>query len=119
MPLYNWEKCQNGDLTYTRSDDNETSHEQDVKAWEDLNYEYMEIFGVSRHHQRYLQLQRKLVCLEMELVETGRTFLKNQIRQTSDEIQNILREDKGKGMSIDGSLVYLSKFVGFQLNKRQ
>jgi hypothetical protein len=118
LPLYNWEKCQNGDLEYTRINNDETSHELDMKSWEILNYEYMELFGISRHHRKYLELQKRLLTLQMELLETGKTFLKNKIRQTTDEITNIFKEEKGKGMNIDQSLVYLSKFMGFRLDKR-
>lgn len=118
LPLYNWEKCQNGDLTYTRIDNKETSHELDMKSWEILNYEYMERFGISRHHRRYLELQKRLLLLQMEVLETGNRFLNNKIRQVTDEITNIFKEEKGKGMNIDQSLVYLSKFMGFRLDKR-
>ena len=118
LPLYNWEKCQNGDLTYTRIDNEETSHELDMKSWEILNYEYMERFGISRHHRRYLELQKRLLLLQLELVETGNRFLNNKIRQVTDEITNVFKDEKGKGMNIDQSLVYLSKFMGFRLDKR-
>lgn len=118
LPLYNWEKCQNGDLTYTRIDNEETSYELDMKSWEILNYEYMERFGISRHHRRYLELQKRLLLLQMEVLETGNRFLNNKIRQVTDEITNIFKEEKGKGMNIDQSLVYLSKFMGFRLDKR-
>lgn len=118
LPLHNWEKCQNGDLTYTRIDNEETSHDLDMKSWEILNYEYMEHFGISRHHRRYLELQKRLLILQMEVMETENTFLNNKIRQTTDEITNIFKDEKGKGMNIDQSLVYLSKFMGFRLDKR-
>jgi hypothetical protein len=118
MPLYNWEKCQNGDLTYCRVNNDETSDALDHKAWEILNYEYMEVFGISRHHRKYLELQKRKTLLELELIETGNRFLKNKIRQTTDEINNVFKEDKGNVMTYDASLVYLSKFMGFKLNKK-
>jgi hypothetical protein len=118
MPLYNWEKCQNGDLTFCRVNNDETSEALDGKAWEILNYEYMEIFGVSRHHRKYLELQKRKTMLELELIETGNRFLNNKIRQVSDEIQNVFRADKDKQMTYDSSLIYLSKFMGFNQDKR-
>lgn len=118
LPLYNWEKCQNGDLTYTRMNNDKVSHDLDMKSWEILNYEYMEVFGISRHHRKYLELQKRLMMLQMELIETGNRFLNNKIRQITDEITNTFNQEKGKGMSIDQSLIYLSKFMGFKLNKR-
>ena len=49
MPIFNWDKCQRGDLTFTRIDDKDVSEHLDAKAWQLLNYEYMEIFGISRY----------------------------------------------------------------------
>lgn len=118
MPLYNWEKCQNGDLTFCRVNNDETSHELDCKSWEILNYEYMEVFGINRTHRRYLELQKRKTMLELELIETGNKFLNNKIRQVSDEIQNVFRSDKDKQMTYDSSLIYLSKFMGFNQDKR-
>ncbi len=118
MPLYNWEKCQNGDLTYCRINNDEVSDILDHKAWEILNYEYMEVFGISRHHRRYLELQKRKTLLELELIETGNRFLNNKIRQVTDEINNVFKEDNDKTMTYDASLVYLSKFMGFKLNKK-
>jgi hypothetical protein len=119
MPLYNWEKCQNGDLSFCRVNNDETSDALDHKAWEILNYEYMEVFGISRHHRKYLELQKRKTLLELELIETGNRFLNNRIRQVSDEINNVFKKDDGKAMSYDSSLIYLSKFMGFNVNKKE
>lgn len=119
MPIFNWDKCQQGDLTFTRIDDKDVSEQLDAKAWQLLNYEYMEVFGISRSHTKYLMLQKQLICLELELIETGDKFIKNRIRQVRDELQILFVEDEGKkGMTIDQSMIYLSKFMGFRLDKR-
>lgn len=116
FPLTRWEKCQEGDLTQTRKDDIDVSPEMDLKVWEEFNFEYMEKFGISRKHQKNLQLQKRLTMLELELLETGKVFLKNQIRRTKEELQNNNKEDKDV-MTIDASLIHLSKFMGFKLIK--
>lgn len=116
FPLVNWEKCQEGDLTKTRKDDVDVSPEMDMHVWEAFNFEHMEKFGISRKHQKNLQLQKRLVMLELELFETGRAFIKNQIRRIKEELKDNNKEDKD-GMSIDASLIYLSKFMGFKLIK--
>ena len=119
MPIFNWDKCQQGDLTFTRIDDKDVSEHLDAKAWQLLNYEYMEVFGISRSHTKYLMLQKQLICLELELIETGDKFIKNKIRQVREDLQILFVEDEGKkGMTIDQSMVYLSKFMGFRLDKR-
>lgn len=119
MPIFNWDKCQQGDLTFTRIDDKDVSEHLDAKAWQLLNYEYMEVFGISRSHTKYLMLQKQLICLELELIETGDKFIKNKIRQVREDLQILFVEDEGKkGMTIDQSMIYLSKFMGFRLDKR-
>lgn len=116
FPLVNWEKCQEGDLTKTRKDDIDVSPEMDMQVWESFNFEHMEKFGISRKMQKTLQLQKRLAMLELELFETGKVFLKNQIRRIKEELEQNNKEDKG-GMTIDASLIYLSKFMGFKLVK--
>lgn len=117
LPLVIWEKCQNGELFHLRKNPESGTEEQDIETWQELNYQYAEEFGVSRQHQKYLLLKKKLLMLELELIETGNRILINDIRRAKSEIQELYSKNDSEETSIDESLIWLSKFMGFFLNK--
>ena len=121
FPLYNWEKCQNGDLTFTRLGDEckEHTHENDVVAWKLINDSYIDIFGLSRKHKRLLQLQRDRLIAEIDFNLLDDRFAKNTITDIDDEITALFKEENNEGMDLDQTLVALSKYMGFMLDKRK
>lgn len=76
MPLYNWNKCQRGDLTYTRKavDDAMCNDELDLKAWEIVNDDYLQRFGLTKQHKRFMILSKQKALLELDLFITGDNF---------------------------------------------
>lgn len=118
LPLTIWEKCQNGELFHLRKELESGTDEQDIEVWQDLNYQYAEEFGLSRHHQKYLLLKKQLMILELRMLETGNRMLLNDIRMVKSEITELSKGNESQdSVSIDDSLIWLSKFMGFFLNK--
>lgn len=120
LPLTIWEKCQAGELELLRLEPEKGTPEEDQEVWQALNYQYMEEFGIDRMQQKYAQLRKSLISKELELIETGNRIILNEIRRIKNEISSLFSEQRqSEGMSIDDSLVYLSKFMGFFLQKSQ
>ncbi len=118
LTLDRWEKAQKGDLTAIRKDEIRVSEENDLIAWEALNFDYMEKFGLSRKHIQFNVLQRRLLMLELDYFTTQKGVLKNDIRRVKKQLETFFDEDGNKeGVSLDETLIYLSKFMGYRLKK--
>ena len=117
MPLYNWIKCSEGDLTFTRlgEEGNET---QDFNSWCNLYDAYIRSYGLSKKYKEILKAMRKKALIELDYA-----IKRDRFSLTLLEIENqnlkILLENNGQGVSIEQSLVHLSRFVGYWIRSKE
>jgi hypothetical protein len=117
LPLYNWIKCNDGYLKFTRK--NETgSPEMDVVTWQNIYNEYLNEFGLSETYKRMLNAMKKKAILELDFVLTGDRFKLTEIEIEETRLKAML-QNGGKGMTIEESLIYISKWLGTWLNTKQ
>ena len=114
LTMDRWLKCQEGDLTALRVDPAIGSEEQDFVAWELVNQNYIETFGVSRKHVRYLQLQKELLIVRLEMLITGDKFLLNRIDDIEREMTSVFISDQ-PNQNITTTFIHLSKFMGYRI----
>jgi len=81
MPLYNWIKCTEGDLTHVRKT-KEGNANNDIEAWTKVHDSYIEEFGLSEHYKKMLQVMKQKALYEADYVLTG-----NRFKLTEAEIQ--------------------------------
>lgn len=114
LTMDRWLKCQEGDLTALRVDPGIGSEEQDFVAWELVNQNYIETFGVSRKHVRYLQLQKELLIVRLEMLITGDKFLLNRIDDIEREMTSVFVSEQ-PNQNITTTFIHLSKFMGYRI----
>lgn len=114
LTMDRWLKCQEGDLTALRVDPGIGSEEQDFVAWELVNQNYIETFGVSRKHVRYLQLQKELLIVRLEMLISGDKFLLNRIDDIEREMTSVFISDQ-PNQNITTTFIHLSKFMGYRI----
>ncbi len=116
LPLYNWIKCNDGDLEYTRVK-GKGNKINDLINWERLYNEYLSDFGLNERYKKYLEAQRKKALLESEYL-----IKKDKFKLTEIEIQKQRIKDLevyfGDGQKIEVILTWLSMFLGYKLNKK-
>jgi len=117
MPLFNWIQCNNGKLEFTRKNDTGTP-EMDVITWENIYNDYLKKFGLSETYKRMLNAMKKKAVLELDFVITGDRFKLTEIEIEETRLKGML-ENGGKGMTIEESLIYISKWLGTWLNTKQ
>jgi hypothetical protein len=110
-------KCNEGDLTYTRKDRSVGTQDQDQEAWERLYDQYIAKYGLGKLHQRMLKAMQEKAILECEYVQTKDRFKLNLIEIEAQRLKDMM-SNGGEGMSMDESLVYLGKWVGYRLDIR-
>ncbi len=117
IPLFNWIKCTEGDYSYVRKS-KEGTEEEDVKAWFDIYDDYIRSNGLSKKYEQMLKAMRKKALIGLDYVIKRDRF---SLTLLDIEIQNLkmLLDNNGQGVSIEQSLVYLSRFVGYWIRSKE
>ena len=116
LPLYNWDKCTEGELKYVTRDGKSTEH--DGVVWVQLYNEYLNKFDISLDFDEYLKACILLTELRCAFIESGDDSILNQI---AIEELTLARLDPSKheGMSTGECLVHLSKWLGYHLKAKE
>ncbi len=116
MPLYNWIRCNNGKLEYTRITKKGTKV-QDFLNWKLLYNEYLKEFGLDKRYKKYLETQKKRALLQSEYVITKERFKLTEIEIESQKLQD-LEMHFGEGKKIEVILTWLGMFLGYKLDPK-
>jgi hypothetical protein len=118
LPLHNWIKCSEGELTYCRIDSQAGSEDVDHKVWDIIYDDYINKHGLNKMYEKMLNTMIKKANAELDFCITG-----NRIKLTEAEIQETKLEtmlsNKGSGMTISQTLIHLSKWIGHWLNPKK
>lgn len=120
--LFNWAKCLDGEIKYIRVDEiDDEVNENDVKAFEELYDKYIKEYGLSKIYIRYLNQMKKLALSQLAYVEDSVKNKRalNDIEYNEIELAKIKSMMKGDGTTIEDTLIYLSKFIGYNIDSRQ
>lgn len=115
MPLLNWEECEKGNVQFVNKHRKSTKH--DVNRWANLYNQYLDRFGLGHNFEEIIRLKRKLIRLRCAYIENGNKKLLNQI--IVDE-KKLLSLEGGAidGLTIDETLIHLSKWLGYRIDKK-
>ena len=116
MPLYNWIRCNDGKLEYTRKE-KKGNKIQDVYNWKKLYNEYLKDFGLDVRYKKYLEAQKKRALLQSEYVITKERFKLTEIEIESQKIQDLEMHFAG-GKKIEVILTWLGMFLGYKLDQK-
>jgi hypothetical protein len=110
-------KCTEGEYSYARKS-KEGSDEADINAWYVIYDDYINRFGLSKKYQQMLKAMRKKALIELDYVIKRDRF---SLTLLEIEIQNLkmLLDNNGQGVSIEQSLVHLSRFVGYWIRSKE
>ena len=118
IPLYNWMKCTDGDIQFVRKDLADGTQEDDLKYWNAMFDDYLQRYGLSDLYKRMLKVMKDKAILETEFVLTKDRFKLTLIEIESNKLEAMM-SNSGEGMTIDESLVHLSKWLGYHLNVKR
>jgi len=110
-------KCVDGDLTFCRIT-SKGSPEMDLKAWEVLYDEHIKLNGLGKLKKKLLNVMIKKAHAELDFVITGDRFKLTEIEIEESKLQALL-DNSGTGMTINQTLIHLSKWIGHWLNDKQ
>ena len=114
LPLKNWIAILNGDYIKTRRY-RRGSIIEDALAYETLNDEYISRYGLDKYYLKLLKLLKKKAELEIDYILTGDRRKLTDIEIKEADLRQLI-ENKGTGLSIEASLIHISKFLGIWVN---
>lgn len=118
MPLYNWNKCINGDYYYVRIDEKQLDLPECEEAFKKVYESYMNVFGIDRKYKEQIETIKKIALLQCDYLIT-----KDQFKLTQIEVENAkLEMFNGKlasNVTLQQTLIYLSKWLGYRLDWKQ
>jgi|TARA_R100000084_G_scaffold38927_1_gene15680 hypothetical protein len=120
MPLYNWIKCNKGELIFVRKKvvKSEKQTLDDEIVWKKIYDNYIDEFGLNKLHLRLLKVAKEKALLELEYVLTGDNFKLTEIKLEEQRLKEMIDNNK-QGMTTEQSLVYMSKWLGYHLNSKK
>jgi len=89
--------------------------DQDLEQWYKIYDQYIEKYGLSELYKKLLETMREKALAELEFVTTGDNFKKTEISLLEEKLKTMVNNN-GKGMSIEESLVHLSKWLGYRVD---
>ena len=117
FPLYNWVKCSDGKLQYSRLNINKGNEENDAISWANLYNQYLKQFGLNKRYDKYLKLVKKKALLQAEYVIKKDRFKLTEIKIIDIKIKD-LELYFGDGEKIEVILTWLSKFLGYKVDPK-
>lgn len=118
FPLYNWIKCNDGNLKYTRLDKNIGTKKIDEKTWVKLYDEYLKEFGLTKRYENYLKLIQKKAILQADFVIKNDKFTLTELEIIDYKIKEV-EQYFGEGQSIEVILTWLGQFLGYKINQKE
>lgn len=115
LPLENWIKCTDNDLTFARKIKNEGDKENDIIAWEIIYDDYIKQQGLGKMMTKLIETIWKKTQAELNFVITNDRFILTQCEMLETKLEQMLNNG-GKGMTISTTLIYLSKWMNTWIN---
>jgi len=88
------------------------------EAWYLIYDAYLSKYGLNKTYKKYLELMRKKALAELEWVITRDRFKLTKIEIETAKLNDMLA-NMGTGMSIEMTLIYLAKWLGYRLDQKQ
>lgn len=122
MPIWNWFKIHstNNIKFVCKSDPGDLSVKQ-VKeleaAFENINGEFIDTFGISEDFRKILDLRREITWLKVDMMETGDKSLQNFIDMRESDLREVINGTRGDDyMEVKA---HVEKFMGFKMNDKE
>ncbi len=101
-------------MSYVRKG-KEGNEESDIEAWQKIYDSYILEYGLSDMYKKLLNAMRKKALLEVDFIITRERFKLTEIEMQIANLDAMLM-NKGSGITIEQSLIHLSKWLGSWVN---
>ena len=114
IPLFNFEKCMEGDYSYIRKDDKDKWGKGEVMAFVELYEKYVQKYN-KKDLESKISLYKSLIQLQCAYVETGEDYFLTQIEIKKASIPKA--KEKTQSNTTE-TLLILGQYAGYRLDPR-
>lgn len=114
MPIHNYLKVVDGNLNFLVVKRGILG--DPIKAFEDIQRQLVDRFGISENFSEILELRREICQLQCDVAITGDRFHNTFIRIKESELEQLLAV---KGATNEELKTIIEKWLGFKLNLQQ
>ena len=101
-------------MSYVRKG-KEGNEESDIEAWQKIYDSYILEYGLSDMYKKLLNAMKKKALLEVDFIITRERFKLTEIEMQIANLDAMMM-NKGSGITIEQSLIHLSKWMGSWIN---
>ncbi len=114
IPLVRWLQCQAGDLSFCRKEQSRSqqNEELDNYFWEQTYDTYINEYGLNKTYKRMLETMKKKALADLEYCITGDRTQLTFAELEESQLKSLL-DNKGNAMTIEKTLIHLSKWIGY------
>lgn len=117
MPLYNWRKCQEGEVTFVRLNPEDGMEKTDLEAWDIVYNSFITKFGLSPKLLNYLRKKNQLTKKLKEYAISGDRFILNEINVLKSAVEDFEKQTGRSGL--DDAVYYVSKSFGNFIDEKK
>ena len=116
LPIWNWnEILKTGDLKHLFISGSGRVSKKMGKLWEDLQDEYIEVFGLDENFKKQLRLLVKKAKLNYDYVLTGDRFINTKLEMVEADLNSL---NTTKSISFYELKEHLEKHKGFRIDPK-
>ena len=115
IPLFNFEKCMEGDYSYIRKDDKDKWGKGEVMAFVELYEKYVQKYN-KKDLESKISLYKSLIQLQCAYVETGEDYFLTQIEIKKSSIPKAKESPKSNTIE---TLLILGQYTGYRLDPKE
>ena len=115
IPLFNFEKCMEGDYSYIRKDDKEKWGKGEVMAFVELYEKYVQKYN-KKDLESKISLYKSLIQLQCAYVETKEDYFLTQIEIKKASIPKAKESPKSNTTE---TLLILGQYTGYRLDPKK
>lgn len=113
LPLRNWIKIHDGDLSYMRRNLTIGNDKNDAEYYNILYSAYIEEMGLDKIYLKSLNLMKKIALLQCDYIISGDRVKLTKAEMQMSRLKSMLAKNSNNDkISIQESLVHLSKWIG-------
>jgi hypothetical protein len=119
LSIWHWDKANStGDLKYIVKK-GKPEKETLLDAWEMLNNEHLDLYGISDNYQKILAKKKELCKHQINFIKTGDRVALNFIKLCKNEIKNLESDNDSSPNNINNVIAVLDKEFGRDIDPKK
>jgi hypothetical protein len=119
LPIWNWWKiAETGNLIYLHRENDYTKEDYSlVSLWNELQNEYLDVFGITEEFRQMLHLKKKWINAKADYLVTGERFKLTELDIIESDMENVM--ESKVVVNKDDTIITLERKLGRELDPKK